>query len=87
MFFDHLGHEGIRLAIETAIEQLGGIDEKLIDGHSQSFGQTVERAGVRLVARPEGSPESSARAGRSARTRRLSDNPRAAIRRNRFSRA
>ena len=53
VIFDHLGHHGVRLAIETAIEQLCRIDEELIDGHSQPLGKPVERAGVRLLVAAE----------------------------------
>ena len=49
---EHFFDDRIGLAIETPVEQLGRIDEKLVDRHAQPVGQAMERPGVRPVRAP-----------------------------------
>ena len=57
MAFDDFGHHGIGLAVEAAVEQLRRIDEELVNLYAQSFGQAMERLGVRLIAAVENAPD------------------------------
>ena len=50
MGLNYFGHHGIRVPIEVAVQQLGRIDEELVDLHAQSVGQPMERLWVGLVA-------------------------------------
>ena len=40
----------VGLAIESPVEQLGGIEKELVDGHAQAGGQFVQGPGVGLAA-------------------------------------
>ena len=43
---DHLGHDGIGLAVEVAVEELGGVEEQFVAGDAQALGQAVEGPSV-----------------------------------------